>query len=109
MNERLIAAAMLCAALAMSCSQPVTDEQRANMLESERAQIIADLHRHRAECQAQAIEFANVAGGEKIVASCLDGHRAMVDASRTSIANIDAALLKLGRPAGNPFDQFDAK
>lgn len=102
-------ATMLCAALLISCSQQLSAEQQANMLESERTQIIAELHRHRAECEALAIEFANISGSEKVIASCLDGHRAMVEASRVSIAKIDAALLKLGRPARNPFDQFDQR
>ena len=105
MNMRLIAAATICAALVISCGNPVTDEQRVNSLEAERSQIIADLHRQEAECQAQQIEFSNTPNGDKIAEKCFDAYRKMLDISRNSIERIDRRIAEIGR--GKPDMTYD--
>jgi len=94
MNRNLIAL-VIPLVLQQSCSNPMTEEQKIKMLEGQKLEILADLHRHQAECQAQAIEFSNVKGGESIVRSCFDTYRIMVEAARVSLDNIDKRLAEL--------------
>jgi len=104
-------ATMLFAALLISCSQAVTAERKIEMLESQQLEILADLHRQKAECEAQAIEFAGVPGRAEVIDSCLRSYRAMVDASQTTLGNLDKAIAEIRRVQlkNNPFNQFDKR
>jgi ribosome maturation protein Sdo1 len=103
--------AALCAALLVSCSKPMTAEQRLQMLESQQREIIANLHRQKAECQAKAIEFSGTEGVEKIVGSCLETLRFMVETSRVTLENFDKHIAQAHNQQmkDNPFNQFDGK
>ena len=89
----------------------MTPEQKVQMLEDQKLEIIADLHRQQAECQAQAIEFANTPIRAEVVASCVDAYRVMANASRTTLENIDKRIVEIRREQAmsNPFNRFDAK
>lgn len=109
MNMRLMSAALVVVALLLpGCSKRMTAEQKIEMLESQRLEIIADLHRHRAECEAQAIEFANVPMRDSVVSSCLDGLRAMVEASQATLGNLDRRITEL-QPAWPALVPFSGK
>lgn len=69
-------------------------EQKITMLESERLQVYADLHRQKAECQAQAIEFGSE---HNIVESCLTTLQVMADSSSKIVASIDRRLEEIER------------
>lgn len=103
-------AAAFGAALLISCSEPMTEEQRFEMLESQRREIIANLHRQKAECEALAIEFSGTDGAERIVGGCQETLRLMVDMSQVTLANFDKniAHTRNKQLKDNPFNQFDA-
>lgn len=104
--------ATACAALLLlGCSKPMTPEEKIAMLDSQRREILANLHRQQAECQAQAIEFSGTPSGEKIIEGCRDTFRFMVDTSRTTLENFDARIAEIREQQmkDNPFNQFDEK
>jgi hypothetical protein len=109
MNRNLIAL-VIPLVLLESCSNPMTAEQKITMLENQKLEILADLHRQQAECQAQAIEFANVKGGEKVVSSCMESYRKMRDAAQTSIDLLERRIVEINpsqpprKPALIPFE-----
>lgn len=96
MNKRLIGTA-LSAAVALSCSQAMTAEQKIEMLESQRLEILSDLHRQKAECEAQAIEFSTSPERVKVVSACLDSHRKAVEIAQRSLADIDKRISEIRR------------
>lgn len=100
MNIRLIAAIPL-VALVLSCGPAMTAEQKREALLSERTQVYADLHRQKAECQAQAIEFS---GDRRIAENCMATFEAMVDASRKTIALIDKRIEEIESTKLIPFN-----
>lgn len=87
----------------------MTPEEKIRRLESQRLEVMADLHRDMAECQAQSIEFANSDQHAKVVNACFEAHRAMVDISQQNMAIIDKRIAQIAKASGkkNPFDQFD--
>lgn len=100
MNRNLIAL-VIPFVLLQSCSKAVTAEQTITILENQKLEILADLHRQQAECQAQSIEFANAKGGEKVVNGCLDSYRKMRDVAQTSIDLLDRRIAEID-PANAP-------
>lgn len=81
------------------------------MLETQRQEIVADLYRQQAECQAQAIEFANTPVRAKVVTSCLDAYRVMAEASIKIISNFDRRIDQIRREQleNAPLNQIDGK
>lgn len=102
------AALVVLAMLLLGCSKRMTAEQKIEMLENQRLEIIADLHRHRAECEAQAIEFANVPMRDSVVSSCMEGFRAMVEAAQITMGNLDRRITEL-QPAWPALVPFSGK
>lgn len=95
MKFKLITFAIAVASLLfLGCTPGMTAEEKKQNLEAERAQIFADLHRQRAECQAQAIEFN---GERRIVESCIATYEAMADAADKTIAVIDKRIAEIER------------
>ena len=77
--------------LIAGCSGP-TAEERIAALEAERAALHADLLRQRAECQAQAVEFAADPMRGKVVGACLDAYRVTVEAAMRSADDTDRRI-----------------
>lgn len=102
MNAKRILALLVVSASAVSCGQKMTAEQKIRMLEEQRLEILADLHRQQAECQAQAIQFADSPMREKVVSGCLDGYRFMVDVSQKSLDNLDRRIAEISVEAKQP-------
>ena len=107
MNLKLLAIAMPLL-LASGCSERMTDEQKIKMLEETRLGILADLQRQQAECAAQAIEFSSSPMRDRVVSSCTDGFRMILDASRVTLADIDRRIAEL-QPSRPPITQHDGK
>lgn len=95
MNKRCLFALVGASVICLACNQNMTAEQKIAALENQRLEIIADLYRQQAGCQAQAIEFANMSNRESVVESCVDTHRLMVEASQRSIDNIDRRIAEI--------------
>lgn len=95
MNKRRLFALVGVSVICLACNQKMTAEQKITALENQRLEIVADLYRQQAGCQAQAIEFANMSNRESVVESCVDTHRLMVEASQRSIDNIDRRIAQL--------------
>ena len=93
---------------ATSCGQKMSAEQKIRMLESQRREIVADLHRQKSECEAQAIEFGDSPIRDKVIGGCFDSLRFMVDVSQKSLDNIDRRIAEIGaterRPGMIPFN-----
>lgn len=102
------AALIVVVLLLPGCNKRMSAEQKIRMLEGQRLEILADLHRQQAECQAQAIEFANMPMRDSVVSSCLEGFRVMVEASQITLGNIDRQIVEL-RPAGPALIPFSGK
>lgn len=124
MNMRFAISATASAALLfMGCSQTVTPEEKIERLENQRSvltrEFLADLHRQKAECEAQAIEFSGDPLQARTVEGCLETLRFMAKTSRGAIERIDKQIAEIrneqlkdnqfnrfeAKP--NPFDQFD--
>lgn len=92
---RLMNSALICAVLVLACGEPMTDGAKLELLEGQRQEIIADLTRQQAECQAQAIEFANAPNRNVVVESCTESVRTMAELSRHSISDIDQRIAEI--------------
>lgn len=93
MNLKWIAAAVFL--LPLGCGKAMTPKQKIAMLEGQRLEIIADLHRQQAECQAQAIEFANSPMRDSVVSSCVETYRVMHAASMRIMADFDKRIAEI--------------
>lgn len=93
MNAKHIAIAAG-AFIALACSQSLTVEQKKAAVMAERNQVYADLARHEGECKAVAIEFPD---DRKMLESCLDTHRFMVENARGMVEKIDVRLAEIER------------
>lgn len=100
MNAKRMLALLAIAAAA--CGQTMTAEQKIRMLEGMRMEIMADLHRQQAECRAQAIEFADSPMRDRVVSSCFESYRFMVDVSQKSLDNLDRRIAEIGAEAKRP-------
>ena len=83
---------LVTACLLLGCG--LTTDQKIAQLNDQRAQVIADLHRQKAECQAQAIEFA---GDRNVVEACVQSVATMADVSASVIESIDKRIADLRR------------
>jgi len=70
----------------------MTPEQKIEMLEGLRLEAFADLHRHHAECEAQAIASANHPDLQRLVTSCFETYATMVAQSQRHMADIDKRI-----------------
>lgn len=78
-------------------------DEKIAMLETQRQEIVADLYRQQAECQAQAIEFANQPNGHAVVSTCMEAFRVMTIASQSTLDDLATRIETLragstGRP-----------
>lgn len=114
MNFKLFPSVMLAIPL-LGCGNSITPEEKLKMLESQRnvltREFMADQHRQRAECQAQAIEFSGDPLQKEVTSSCMDTVRFMAETSRGTIERIDKQIAEIRREQQkeNPFNQFDGK
>lgn len=99
----------------LGCGNQMTPEEKLKMLENQRnvltREFMADQHRQRAECQAQAIEFSGDPLQGKVAESCMETVRFMVKTSRETIERIDKQIAEIRREQQkeNPFNHFDGK
>lgn len=92
MNRYLMA--FIVSLILSACGSGQTVEQKRAMLESMRREAYADLFRHEAECRAVAFEFPD---DQKILESCIDTHRFMIENAERTSALIDKRLAELER------------
>lgn len=87
----------LAAAICACDSRPPPD--RANVLRGLRNEILADRHRHLADCQATDIEFNHFPEAERrqLVAICMDTHRVVVESGDKILRDLDAEIERLER------------
>jgi hypothetical protein len=92
MNRNLIA--LVITWMLSACGPSQTVEQKRTAIESQRRQVFADIVRHEGECKAVAIEFPD---DQKILESCIDTHRFMVENAGRMIELFDMRLDELER------------
>lgn len=67
------------------------------MLDNQKQEIMADLYRQQAECNAHAIEFAGQPNRQEVISTCMEAARTMAIASQTAIASINERIEALQR------------
>ena len=89
---------LIAALLTSACGPFGGRDDPVAILKAARAETMADLVRHEAECRAMAIEFHGDPLRDQVVSSCLDTHRVMLDMARHTLSDIDRRLSELGAP-----------
>lgn len=107
MNTKLL---LLAALTLFGCGNSMTPDEKIRMLEGMRLEILADMHRHRSECEAQAIAMANQPGQARFIAACIEAYAAIVKQNEKAFADIDRRIAEIRpdaqAPRRGPYDDI---
>lgn len=85
----------LAALTLVGCGNSMTPDEKIRMLEGTRQEILADMHRHRSECEAQAIAMANQPGQARFIAACMETYAAIAKQNQAVFADIDRRISEI--------------